>query len=78
MTGERHTRQGLARGQREDPYYADRDYGSYTATNTREKARGTPVEVLDRRLGNPYMNGAPLPCRLCQPDAPCSFHDGTP
>lgn len=87
MTGERHTHQGAARGQRHgtldgpDQYDAPDDWGSHAATNAREKARGPEVDTLAKRLNpaHPYgMTGAPLPCRLCQPGQRCAFHEDDP
>lgn len=69
--GERHTAQGLARGQwAVDEYDAELDRGSYHSGDRRELARKP-----GRRL--PVITGAPVPCRLCQPAGPCSFHEDT-
>ena len=63
----RHTRQGLARGQRDpDPYEADLDYGSHEAANRRD---------LARREGPRFPTiSAVGPCSLCETGYVCSFH----
>lgn len=66
---ERHTTQGLARGQQERPYDPDEDWGSHASTNARQAARGPyPSEGLT------VMTACPIACRLCTPDRVCSFH----
>ncbi len=60
-SGERHTRQGKARGQTDRE---DRDTLTWTPV--------PPGPDPSAHLGR-VLTGAPIPCRLCQPGAPCAL-----
>lgn len=71
---ERHSAQRRLTDPWDDPYDADRDWGSHEAANARQAARGPFPEQLSARLGPIIGSVGPRPCSLCEPGYVCHFH----